>query len=112
MSLFDTTTRSSIVLPLSTLSEKCAWSSDEAFIYCAIPSSFTGTLPDDWYQGAVSTSDRLWRIDLTARLATLLIDPNEAAEVSIDAVGVTVDSASDSVTFTNRKDGSLWVYDL
>ncbi|MBU0749890.1 hypothetical protein KKH15_00010 [Patescibacteria group bacterium] len=112
MSLFDTATRSSIVLPLSTLSEKCAWSSDEAFIYCAIPSSFTGTLPDDWYQGAVSTSDRLWRIDLTARLATLLIDPAEAAEVSIDAVGVTVDANSDSVTFTNRKDGSLWVYDL
>ncbi len=112
MSIVDRVTRSSTVLPLATLAEKCAWAADESAIYCAIPTSFGGNLPDDWYQGAVSFSDRLWRIDLVSRQAVLLIDPRETADVTIDAIGLTVDSAKDALTFVNRIDGSLWVYDL
>lgn len=112
MNIYDRNARTSTPLPLATLSEKCAWASDESALYCAIPRSFTGNLPDDWYQGALTTSDRIWRIDLEARLAVLVIDPQEAAEVSIDAVSLTLDPKMDVLTFVNKTDGSLWLYDL
>lgn len=110
--LYDRTSRTSITLPVATLTEKCAWTTDGTALYCAVPRSFGGTLPDDWYQGAISFSDRIWRIDLGARQAILVIDPEESGEVAIDAVGLSIDPALDTVTFVNRKDGSLWVYDL
>lgn len=111
-SVIDLTTRASTPLPLATLAEKCAWALGGRELYCGVPQALSGTLPDDWYQGAVAFSDRLWRIDLATRQATLLIDPGQAASVSIDMVAATIDDASDVVVFTNRNDGSLWAYDL
>lgn len=99
-------------IPVGTLSEKCTWTSDETSIYCAVPRSITGTLPDDWYQGSVSFSDRIWRIDLEGRVAVLAVDPKTVGGVEIDAVNLTVDSENDVLIFTNKKDGSLWAYDL
>ncbi len=99
-------------LPLATLSEKCAWSADGRAVYCAVPTSLGKNLPDDWYQGVSAFTDRIWRIDLDTRLATLLVDPSQVAEVTIDAVSLTLDSQSDVLIFTNRRDGSLWSYDL
>lgn len=110
--LFDTTTRESIPVPLGTLSEKCIFAADETAAYCAVPRALSGTLPDDWYQGAVSFSDRLWRIDLSGRVAVLLADPESAAGVRIDAGSLAVDARGDVLVFTNRTDGSLYVYDL
>lgn len=105
-------TRTVTPLPLVTLSEKCTWSVDGRTLYCGVPTAVSASLPDDWYQGAYSFTDRLWRIDLDTRLATLLVDPNQVAEVTIDAVALTIDRQSDVVIFTNKRDGSLWSYDL
>ena len=99
-------------LPLATLSDKCAWSPDGRAVYCAVPTALSKNLPDDWYQGAYAFTDRLWRIDLDTRLATLLVDPNQVAQVTIDAVALTLDSTADVLIFTNKRDGSLWSYDL
>ena len=71
-----------------------------------------GTLPDSWYQGAVSFSDRFWKIDVENRLASLLFDPEQLAEVRIDTVSPVADSVSRSLIFTNKTDGSLWLYEL
>lgn len=105
-------TRTAIPLPLATLTEKCAWEPGGQAIYCGVPTSMNGNLPDDWYQGAHSFSDRIWRIDLGTRLATLIVDPAEVGDVAIDAVSLSIDSASDTLVFTNKRDLSLWVYDL
>jgi len=99
-------------LPLATLSEKCVWVFGERALYCAIPTTVQGNLPDDWYQGVLSFTDRIWRVDLETRLATLIVDPKEVGEVEIDAVSLAIDSQEDVLVFTNKKDGSLWVYDL
>lgn len=112
LQVLDLASRTSVALPLATLAEKCAWAPGGRQIYCAIPTNATGNLPDEWYQGARSFSDRIWRIDLDTRLATLLVDPVQVGEVSIDAIALTVDSQSDALVFTNKTDGSLWVYDL
>lgn len=110
--LMDTATRTTTVIPLATLPEKCVWAPDEKSVYCASPRSLPGTLPDDWYQGAVSFSDRLWKIDLAGRVAVLVVDPGTVAQVDVDAVGLAIDPNATALVFTNRKDGSLWVYSL
>ena len=108
----DLATRAVTALPVSTLAEKCVWAPGGRAVYCAVPTALAGNVPDDWYQGAQSFSDRLWRIDLDTRLATLVVDPGQVAEVAIDAVALSIDPSSDVLVFTNKKDGTLWVYDL
>jgi hypothetical protein len=99
-------------LPLATLADKCVWTSDSNSLYCAVPTSLSGNLPDDWYQGAVSFTDQIWRIDLTSRLATLVLDPSVTAKTDIDAVNLSIDPNSQLLVFRNKKDGSLWAYSL
>lgn len=112
LSVLTVADRGFVQLPLATLSDKCVWSADATSVYCGVPVALGGSLPDLWYQGATSFTDRIWQIDLETRVASLLIDPLELAGVSIDAVGLSIDPSSDILSFTNRTDGSLWVYDL
>lgn len=105
-------THSVTSLPVATLSEKCAWSPDSLSLYCGVPTAVSRELPDSWYQGVESFSDRLWHVDLTTRLATLIVDPSTVTGVRIDMQTLTLDSESDVVVFTNKVDGSLWAYDL
>lgn len=101
-----------MALPLATMADKCVWAADEKTIYCAVPRSLEGTQPDDWYQGEVSFSDRIWEIDLESRIASLVFDPFLLADTDIDAIALTVDASTDILVFTNKSDGSLWAYDL
>ncbi len=112
LNLYDIKTHFITALPLATLSEKCAWAPGNRSIYCGVPTNMSGTLPDDWYQGVKSFTDRIWRIDLDTRTATLIVDPTQVGSVSIDAVALTLDAQSDILVFTNHSDGSLWAYDL
>lgn len=108
----DLATRTATPLPLATLAEKCVWAPSGRALYCGVPTAVRGNLPDDWYQGAYSFSDRIWRIDLDTRLATLVVDPKQVGDVEIDAVALAIDPEGDVLVFTNKKDGSLWTYDL
>lgn len=110
--VIDTTTRASTALPLATLAEKCAWSADGKSAYCAVPTNLAGNLPDDWYQGATTFTDRIWKIDLTERIATLVLDPGEIGKVNVDAVNLTVDPSEDVLIFTDKHSGALYAYDL
>lgn len=110
--LYDMTTRTATTLPVTALPDKCVWSADESAVYCGVPRAMSGTWPDDWYQGATRFTDRIWRIDLESRLAALVVDPKLVADVEIDATALAIDPASDALVFTNKSDGSLWLYDL
>lgn len=113
LSLIDTATRQTTTLPVATQAEKCAWTADNKSVYCAIPKTIpSGTLPDDWYQGAVSYTDRIWRIDLENRFATLVVDLSTLAKQPIDGVSLSIDPKSEMLVFMNKRDGSLWAYDL
>ena len=112
MGVFDQSTGGVVSLPLATFAEKCVWTPDNTALYCGVPTSFSGNLPDDWYQGAVSFTDRIWRIDLTTRLATLIVDPLKAGNSAIDVVNPTIDLADRLFVFRNKKDSSLWAYSL
>jgi hypothetical protein len=112
LAVLDMTTHIATRLPLATLAQKCVWTEDSSAVYCGVPTSMTGTLPDEWYQGATSFSDRIWKIDMTGRVATLIIDPKRAANVDVDAVGLSLDRMNDVLVFENRNDGLLYAYDL
>lgn len=112
LAVLDVATRESTALPVATLAEKCVWAPNGKSAYCGIPTSVARGLPDVWYQGAVSFTDRLWRIDMEERLATLIVDPQEVGNVSVDAVALAVDPVEDMLVFTDRSSGSLFVYDL
>lgn len=111
MNVLDRTSGGVTHLPLATLTEKCTWTADNLGLYCAIPTTVSGTIPDDWYQGVTSFKDRIWRVDLVTRTASLVFDP-ATAKLSVDAVNLTLDPTNHVLVFRNKIDSSLWAYDL
>lgn len=114
MSVLDRRNGEVTVLPVATLIEKCVWANGEEVFYCGIPKRLptTDRLTDDWNQGVISFTDRIWEIDLTDRISSYLIDPQTEAEVELDITNLAVDGRNDVLTFRNKKDGSLWAFDL
>jgi len=112
LALLDQATRTSTALPVATFTDKCVWAANGQSIYCAVPASISGNEPDLWYQGAATMSDRLWKIDLAGRVARLVLDPVAVGNISVDAVGLSVDPNEDVLTFTDKHTGALYAYDL
>ncbi|MES2225497.1 MAG: hypothetical protein V4480_01675 [Patescibacteria group bacterium] len=112
LAVLDIASHSATALPVATLSEKCAWAANGLSAYCGVPTGLSGNLPDDWYQGATSFTDRIWKIDLTGRVATLVVDPSQIGAISVDAVALSVDPAEDMLFFTDKRSGALYAYDL
>lgn len=112
LGVLDTTTLEATTLPIATIADKCAWAVDGTTVYCAVPRSVSNGLPDTWYQGVFTSSDRIWQIDLESRVASLVFDPLLLGDVAIDAVALTIDADEDVLVFTDKHSGSLWLYDL
>lgn len=103
----------STALPIQTLAEKCTFSPDGLFAYCGVPSTLASNkLPDAWYQGTAAFTDRIWKIDFAARVATVVADLPELTEEPIDAIGLTLNPNGTALVFTNRRDGALWLFAL
>lgn len=114
LAIVDTDTAEATVLPVSTLADKCVWALDSATIYCGVPVKPRGeyAYPDDWYQGAVSFSDRVWKIDVDGRYAQLVLDfPSEVSD-RLDATALAINPDETVLAFINKNDGSLWAYTL
>lgn len=96
------------------LPEKCVWNSTNESLYCAVPKSITNTVyPDSWYQGEISFSDEIWKIDVKNGNATIIIDPSssEGGE-EVDAIKLSVDETENYLFFINKKDSYLWKLNL
>lgn len=114
MELVNTTTGDTVQLPVATIADKCAWTADDSAIYCGIPVNPPSdySYPDDWYQGVVHFSDRIWKINVADRYAQLVLDfPNETKD-SLDAEALAIDPMNTELVFINKNDGSLWSYSL
>ena len=115
MTLINTVTGETFPLPVATIADKCAWMADDSVIYCGIPMNPPADIayPDDWYQGAVHFSDRIWKIQVSGRYAQLVLDfPKETNDDSLDAEAVAINSFGTVLSFVNKNDGSLWGYSL
>jgi hypothetical protein len=114
LEVLDVENEQSTPLSLQGLPEKCVWGArSEDVVYCAIPDILPqGDLPDAWYQGRVSFTDSLWRIDTTAGIIDILFPSTEIPGESLDATGLAVNQDETRLIFTNKRDGSLWTANL
>jgi hypothetical protein len=112
-SLYGIAGQTSLDLGLKTLPEKCVWSKDGENVYCLVPKGLTsGNYPDIWYQGLISFSDQLWKINTKNNTDTLLVDPAQVAGQEIDGIKPVLDEKETHLFFLNKKDSSLWSYSL
>lgn len=114
MNLVNTATGESTLLPVATIADKCVWTADDSAVYCGIPisSSPNFNYPDDWYQGAVSFSDRIWKIDVSGRYAQFVLDFSKETEKTLDATALAIDPLNTALVFINKNDSSIWSYAL
>lgn len=111
--VLDIASGSSKAISPSTLPEKCVWASDSKEVFCLAPvRTMTGTLPDDWYKGLVSFDDALWVTDLVNFNGNIIHDFNSKSNQRLDAINPIMNSSQDYIIFKNKKDGTLWGYDL
>ena len=105
---------SSINLSLKTLPEKCVWAhTEKSTVYCAVPESIPdGTYPDSWYQGLVSFTDDLWKIDTSTGISKIVSLWGRGFGKNFDAINLKLSSDDSYLTFENKNDLILWGYRL
>lgn len=109
LKLFKMDTREFIDLGVKTLPEKCVWGSNSEYAYCGVPRSLPqANYPDNWYQGLLSFSDDIWKLDLKTNVFNILANPEEIAGESIDVIKPSLDTKENYLIFTNKKDSFLW----
>ena len=109
LNLFTVSDRASSRLPVSTLPEKCVWTNDSVTLYCAASSAITpGGYPDVWYQGLVSFSDNIWKMNTKTGFVDLVIVAEDSAREPIDVIEPMLSQDGGYLIFINKKDQSLW----
>jgi peptidoglycan hydrolase-like protein with peptidoglycan-binding domain len=110
LNIYHTDTKTSDLLGIKTLPEKCVWDKMSDFIYCGVPQSAdTGGYPDIWYQGEISFSDQFWKIDVETGNTTIIADPiTIVGGEEIDSIKFAIDEGENYLFFVNKKDSFLW----
>ena len=104
---------SPLLLPLSTVAEKCVFAPSGVTAYCAVPRGNTGDrFLDRWYRGEVHTSDVLWEVDVEKGVVRQMFDPELEAGVSIDVEMPVVNKDNTHLAFRDSQDWSLWLLKL
>lgn len=112
-SIADLATGKVTVVSPSALPEKCVWTKDSLRVYCAaMTRSLAALYPDDWYQGSISFDDALWMIDTSDYRGNIVFDMLTKSKARIDATNLTLNGTENYLGFINKKDGSLWGFDL
>jgi hypothetical protein len=114
LSIFDISTGVSTLLGVKTLPEKCAWGAGSDVLYCAVPKYIdNGEYPDSWYQGEVSFSDQIWKIDAKSGNTAVLLDPTSIVGIEdMDITKLSLDETQNYLLFVNKKDSYLWEFNL
>lgn len=109
--IYNPENKQTLPLYVGTLPEKCAWYKT-AILYCAIPNGAHANLPDAWYQGVVSFSDTLLKIDATTGDAEYLFDPGTYIQGGADMTQLVISPDGNFLSFINKKDSTLWSVDF
>ncbi len=111
INIYNLSSKNNSGMSITTLPEKCVWQS-ASILYCAVPTYIpSGNYPDDWYQGAISFVDQIYKINISTLETSMIGNPGSVG-ASIDAMNLAVDTANKYLIFTNKKDGSLWSLDI
>lgn len=112
--VYNTTTKTASPVLLSGLPEKCVWGTkNTATLYCAIPQTLPrATYPDQWYQGLVSFSDTLWKINAGNLETQRVVVPGTLGIQNLDITNLALASNEDYLIFIDKKTSSPWLYSL
>lgn len=111
--LYDRKENTTSDISLITLPEKCVWNAGSTTLYCAAPDYIpSAEYPDSWYQGSVSFSDAVWKIDAKTRNVETVFLPGSFSAPKMDITNLTLSSSSDFLFFINKNDSTLWGYKL
>jgi hypothetical protein len=118
LTLYALTSTSTYQLPVKTVADKCVWSpyrpatrtspATDLVVYCAVPEQVTSkNFLQNWYMGAVHTSDSWWRMNLTSGKSDQIL--SASTEGGFDVVDPIIDQGGSFIAFKNGVDGTLWV---
>ena len=107
LGLYDRIRNETITLAVSTLPEKCVWSSDASTIYCAAPRSLPAAVyPNDWLAGEAVFDDLLWHINAATGVSRLIW----ADEPGLgDVINLLVAEGGKKFVFTDRLTNRLFL---
>lgn len=110
LNIYHEDTKVPYLLGVKTLPDKCVWGQASDIIYCAVPKSIDpGEYPDSWYQGEISFSDQIWKIDVKTGNTIMVADPlTIGGGEDIDGIKLALDDGSNYLFFVNKKDSYLW----
>jgi hypothetical protein len=96
-------------LPITVIPEKCVSSNEK--LLCAQPDNrkLQYNSINRWLQGVESYADSLWMIDEEPEI---LIDITGFSGREVDVINGLVGTLSGDWYFQNKKDSSLWIYEL
>ncbi len=107
-SIYTVKTSETALLSIKTLPEKCVWSKiEKTTLYCLVPRFLpNATYPDSWYQGSISFSDTLWKINSTNGQTEILYSPQS----SLDGTKPFLDPKEKYLFFTDKTSMILYAY--
>lgn len=112
--IYNVSDKKELPLAYPTNPEKCVWGGLSRYmVHCAIPGGFTAAgFPDSWYKGEVSFNDvSLIHINTQTLETESVVLADETTE-QIDAIKLFMDPNETYLYFFNKKDMSLWSYQL
>lgn len=107
-----TTGDTAVVLPLSTVADKCAWApAASTTAFCAVPQTIpSGKFLDQWYRGEVHTADTIWQIDGSSASTSQVFVPDSGT--SLDMTDLSLDPSGSYLAFIDTTRNGLWVLRL
>jgi hypothetical protein len=96
-------------LSIATFVEKCAWSQDLRYIYCAIPKNIAEArvLPDDFYKGTFLADDDFFKINMDTGEKTKILEDSQMTE-TYDANELFLSPNENYLFFVNKVNGLLY----
>ena len=100
-------------LPILALKEKCVFSENNAnYLWCAAPiANISTSFVEDWYKGITTSNDSLWQVNIASQSAQLYATPEILTGRTIDVQNIAISSTGTLLTFTNKSDQTLWLFD-
>jgi len=110
LNIFNIGTGETDSVSINTLPEKCVWNTTSDAVYCAVPKFINQVqYPDSWYQGEISFSDEIWKININSGNSIKITDPTAVANgEEVDAIKLNLDKEQNYLFFVNKKDSYLW----
>lgn len=100
----DVKTGKDTAWPIKTIAEKCVFGQGASALFCAVPRLLPDKdLPEAWFQGKVSFSDTIVRMNLGTGRAEQIFD-----EGDYDATNLVVSDDGKRVFFIDKKTGFLY----